>query len=257
MATALPGTTAANNKAANDALNVLLQQLLNGGTMEQQRQQAQRGTEINRNRATQARFSPEAAFADAQGLMAQLLKQAMESALPQITRAAEGAGTSANSMRALLTQDALTRASQSSAAEGLKTAVNYGGISSNLAGVLEALTRPDNSQMEALLGTIRLIQSANEATGGTGGGGSRGGMTVTDPNAAQRLLTQKATDDWFNRPGGILDNAAKTRSQTIMAYGPAATPEQIASTIQAGLAPSQSIMDVPNISDLYTTGLRF
>lgn len=258
MATPLPGTQEGNNKAANDALNVLLQQLLNGGTMEMQQAQAARGTEVNRTRAQQARYSPEAAFADAQGLMAQLLRQAMEGALPKITRAAEGAGTSANSMRALLTQDALTRASEASAAQGLNAAVNYGQIGANLASVLERLTQPDNAQMEGLLGTIRLIQSANQAAGGgSSGGGSRGGQ-VYDPNATSRAATQRATDEWFNRPGGILSNAQQAARTGMQYYGPApGYTDQLIDTIAKGLPTDQSLGGVPNISDVYTTGLRF
>lgn len=257
MATPLPGTAAANEKAANDALNVLLQQLLNGGTMQQQQQTAQRGTEVNRARAQQARYSPEAAFADAQGLMAQLLRQAMEGALPKITRAAEGAGTSANSMRALLTQDALTRASEASAAQGLNAAVNYGQIGANLASVLERLTQPDNAQMDALLGTIRLMQAGSQSGGGSSGGGARGGQ-VYDPNAASRAATQRATDEWFNRPGGILSNAQQAARTGMQYYGPApGYTDQLIDTIAKGLPTDQSLGGVPNISDVYTTGLRF
>lgn len=258
MATALPGTQEGNNKAANDALNVLLQQLLNGGTMEMQQAQAARGTEVNRTRAQQARYSPEAAFADAQGLMAQLMRQAMEKNVATITRSAEGAGTSANSMRALLTQDALTRAAESAAAQGLNASANYGQIGASLAGVLERLTQPDNAQMEGLLSTIRLIQQGNEGGGGSSGGSRTGGGNVYDPNAASRAATQRATDEWFNRPGGILSNA-RTAAQTGMQYyGP--TPgytDQLIDTIAQGLGPSQSLSNVPNISDVYTSGLRF
>ncbi len=250
MATATQRTTA-GNKQANDALSVLLQELLNGGTQQMQQQQAQRQGEVNQVSAQRARYTPEAAFADAQGLMAQILRQAMEKNVSTITRAAEGAGTSANSMRALLTQDALTRGAEASASAGLQAAQGYGQIGANLSGILESLTRPDNSAMDAILATISAMQNADKTTttsgaDGTGGSSrSSGNRTVSD------------TADFFNRPGGILDNANKTRAQTMQYYGPAATDIQIADKIQKGLGPSQALADVAGINNLYSGGLRF
>lgn len=249
-------TTTNGNQQANDALSVLLQQLLNGGTLAMQQQEAARRGEINQNQALRARYSPEAAFADAQGLMSQILRQAMEKNVATLTRSAEGAGTSASSMRALMTQDALTRAAESSAAAGLNAAQGYGQIAANLSGVLEALTRQDNSSIEAILSTIEAMQNATQVQETEGG--SVGGTTYgSRPSTGGSSLGMPSTDNFFYRPGGILSNAAQQRQQTIQAYGPAATPMQIADTIQQGLRPSQALADVPGINELFTTGLRF
>jgi hypothetical protein len=72
------------------ALELLIQQLLGGGTNQQARQMAKRQQEIQANQALRSDYTKEAAFADAQGAMNHLLQQAMESSLPALVRAAEG-----------------------------------------------------------------------------------------------------------------------------------------------------------------------
>ena len=245
--------TTQGNQQSNAALSVLIQQLMAGGTEEQQRQQAARQGEVNANQALRARYSPEAALADAQGLMAQQLRQAMESALPSITRSAEGAGASANSMRALLTQDALTRAAQSSSALGVNAVQGYGGISASLSGVLEALTRGDNSSMTALLQALELMQQGTKettTTGQDGEGGTTGGRKVTNNSGS-------STNDFFYRPGGILANAATQAATKPVTYGPAMSDSAIVDKIIAGLGPSQSLNDVNGINNLYGSGFQF
>lgn len=246
-------TQTAGNKQSNDALSVLLQQLLNGGTEEMQRQLAARLGEVNRVTALRARYSPEAAFADAQGLINQTLRRAMEERMPQILRASEGAGASQSSMRALLTQDAITRASEAAGAQGLTAAQGYGQIGANLSGVLEALTRTDNSSLEAIINTIRLMQEANQTTTTEGGGGgSSSGGGRPSGGRTDSVLGMPSTDNFFYRPGGILSNAAVQRNTAPMVYGPAMTNDQIANTIIAGLKPSESLGSVPNINNLYS-----
>lgn len=250
-------TQTAGNQQANDALSVLLQQLMAGGTEEMQRQLAARLGEVNRVTALRARYSPEAAFADAQGLINQTLRRAMEERMPTILRSAEGAGASQSSMRALLTQDAITRASEAAGAQGIAAAQGYGQIGANLSGVLADLTRPDNSGLEAIINTIRLMQEANqqtttETTGGGGGGGSSGGRP-----SGSSAIGMPSTDDFFYRQGGILSNAAAQRNTAPMVYGPAMTNDQIANTIIAGLKPSESLSSVPNINNLYSSSFRF
>jgi len=249
-------TTTQGNEQSNAALSVLIQQLMAGGTQEQQRQAAARQGEVNTNQALRARYSPEAALADAQGLMAQQLRKAMESALPTITRSAEGAGASANSMRALLTQDALTRAAESSSALGVNAVQGYGQIGSSISGILEGLTRTDNSSMTALLQALELMQQGTKEevdAGGSSGGGSGGGRSVTGGSGSG----MPSTDNFFYRPGGILANAAATRAQAPTSFGPSVNDSVIADRIIAGLGPSQSLSSVPNINELYRSGFSF
>jgi hypothetical protein len=125
--------------------------VIQGGTPETQQRLADRDLEIQRNREQQGKYSKEAAFTDSQALMDKALHDALETALPQITAASEGSGTSKGSMRALLTQRAAETGAREGAALGVQTSVAYGGLSNQLASTLEMLTRSDPNSPEALL----------------------------------------------------------------------------------------------------------
>jgi hypothetical protein len=122
-----------------------------GGTPEIRQQQEQRQQEIVRNRAAQESYSKEAAFGDAQSLVSKSIADALEAALPQISRASEGAGTSRSSMAALLAQRAGERGASEGAALGAQLGVQYGGLQNQLAQTLEVLTRADPNSPTALL----------------------------------------------------------------------------------------------------------
>lgn len=175
-------TDMANMSAeARAALEAYIAQLMGGGTQQMANDQAQRQNEINRTRALQAGYSKEAAFADAQGLISQTLRRALESQTATIVRAAEGAGTSQNAMRALLAQDAAQRAAESSSVAGLQAAGQYGQISSSLAGTLEALTRPNDTVADALAAAFNAAKGAVQygTTNTTGTSTQTGSSTTT------------------------------------------------------------------------------
>lgn len=259
MATVQTQTTTQGNKQSNEALSVLLQQLMSGGTREQQMQLAARLAEVNRTTALRAQFSPEAARADATGLMSQQLRAAMESQLPAITRAAEGAGASQNAMRALLTQDALTRAAESSSALGVQAVQGYGSVAASLSSVLEGLTRPDDGITNALLQALQLMQQSTTTTEteGTGGGRGSSGGGSSGGGRTDSVLGMPSTDNFFYRPGGILSNAAQQKAAKPVVYGPSASDSAIADRIIKGLSPSQSASSVPNINALFGQGFQF
>lgn len=252
-------TTTKGNQQSTDALSVLLQELLNGGTKDMQAQLAARLSQVNQTNALRARYSPEAALADSQGLMAQKLREAMESQLPTIIRSAEGAGSSASSMRALLTQDALTRAAQASSALGVAAVQGYGGVGASLSSTLEALTRQDPTGVNAILQAIELMQAGTteQVTDGGSSGGGGGGRPVTRGGRNDSTLGMPSTDNFFYRPGGILANANAQRQQKPTVYGPATSDDAIADKIIAGLSPSQSLLGVPNINTLYKNSYSF
>lgn len=77
-------------------------------------------------------YSKQNAFTDAAGLMSANLAKAMEEQKPAIQRAMEGAGTSAGSMQALLSQQLADKASLSASSLGAEQAKAYGQISANL-----------------------------------------------------------------------------------------------------------------------------
>lgn len=174
-----------------DALKQLLLQLLGGGTAEQRAEAANRATEVQAVRGQRADYTKEAAFTDAQGAMAGESRKALEKLIPSITKAAEGAGTSASSMRALLMQDAANKAAESAAALGLQASVNYGQIGSSLSSVLQSLTAQTNPVTKALLEAIQLSKG-QESTGTTSGGSSRAtaganqsGLYTSSPGPSQ------------------------------------------------------------------------
>ena len=142
-------------------LQVLIQQLMSGGTQEQVQQQAARKSEINNVTQQRAGYSKEAAFGDAQGLMAQTMRKVLEQLVPGINRGAEGAGVSAGSMKALLLNDSAVRAGEAASANGLNAAVQYGQVANGMSGVLEALTRPNDAATNALLNAFSILKGAN------------------------------------------------------------------------------------------------
>jgi hypothetical protein len=227
------------------ALEQLIQQLLNGGTPQMRQQQARRQQEIRANQQLRGSYSKEAAFNDAQGAMAQMLQQAMESSMPALVRAAEGSGTSQNSMRALLTQDALNRASQSASALGLDAAGKYGTIAAAFSGILEALTRPDNSTVEALVNALNVAKGAvTNSTQNIVGTTTTTGSSTTNTNNQSQTNTQgqsstqqpKMTDLYGQVSGAQSLIPTGVSSRETSYYSPSAwenvTPQQLAESLQ-------------------------
>lgn len=146
------------------SLQNLIQTLVGGGTPEQQAQRAARQEEIARSRQGAADYSKGAAFVDAAGASQAASRQAMEQAMSNLNRAIVGAGTSGGSMQALLAQQATRDAAELQAKMQLEAATQYGGIATQYQGILEALTRPDNSQVDSLLAALQLAMQANQTT---------------------------------------------------------------------------------------------
>lgn len=161
------------------ALQGLISQLLGGGTQEMVNQKAQRQSEISNVQGQRAAYTKEQAFADAQGAMTAQVAQVLEQLLPNINRAAKGAGTSQNSMRALMLQEAANNAAQSSAQLGLNAATAYGQVANPMNSVLEALTRVSDPATAALLDALQVAKGAvttsEQTMTGTGGSGVGGG----------------------------------------------------------------------------------
>ena len=172
---------------AQAALNLLIKQLMSGGTPEIQQQRAVRDNERNTVEGIRQGYSKEAAFGDAQGLIAQQMRRALESMLPSINRAAEDAGSSGGALRALLLQDSANKAAESSSALGVQTAVQYGGISSNLSQVLEQLTRIDPASTTALLNALNVAKGAVSTTN------SNSSTTGTQTTVGQTAGTTQGT----------------------------------------------------------------
>ena len=78
--------------------------------------------------------------------------------MPAIAKAIEGAGTSAASMQGLLAQKLATDSAIRAGALGAEQAKSYASAITSLAGLLEALTRPDNSIVNSLLSALQIAK---------------------------------------------------------------------------------------------------
>ena len=144
--------------ATQEALNTIIQQLLGGGTIDQQESNRKRQALISFVEQMLGQYSKQAAFDDASNLMKYNLQQSMEKNMPAIAKAIEGAGTSAASMQGLLAQKLATDSAIRAGALGAEQAKSYASAITSLAGLLEALTRPDNSIVNSLLSALQIAK---------------------------------------------------------------------------------------------------
>jgi hypothetical protein len=198
-------------------LQVLIQQLMSGGTQQQIEDKAARKTEINNVTQQRAGYSKEAAFADSQGLMAQTMRRVLEQLVPGINRGAEGAGTSAGSMKALLLNDAATKAAENASANGLNAAVQYGGVANGMSGILEALTRPNDATTTALLNAFQVLKGANTASS------TNSAQSGTKTTNTQGTTSENKTTDY----APFQTVAPSAGGFNLTSYGPAAGSNDI------------------------------
>lgn len=154
--------TGITDPAIYSMLLAALQTAAGGGDADYRAQRAERNAEIQRTRALRGDYTKSAAFIDAANLMAQQLRQSLEANMPAISKAIQGAGTSASSMQGLLSQKLATESAQAAGALGAKQATDYGNISAILQGVLERLTVPDNSNMQALAQLLGVAKTSSQ-----------------------------------------------------------------------------------------------
>ena len=86
-------------------------------------------------------YSTAGAMTDAAGAMALQLQQSLQAILPQLARGTEGAGTSANSMQALLANQGASDAAMRSAALGADQAKAYAGTTAQLMAQLTGMAQ--------------------------------------------------------------------------------------------------------------------
>lgn len=165
-------------------------------------------------------YNKQNAFGDAQGLMALTLQKAMEQNMPAISRAIEGAGTSAGSMQALLANNASRDAALAASALGAEQAKSYGNISANLMQLLEATSRPDTAIMGAL------VQALNVAKGGTttrqatsSGTESKSSMSSGATTSSNKSISYAGDKEEENNSGGLSYIAPARESSTLLSPG--------------------------------------
>lgn len=232
-----------------------------------------RASTIDQQQQTQADYGKDNAFTDAQALMDNAIADVLAERMPGLNLAAEGAGASASSMRALLMGNIANEAATEAAALGAQQAVQYGQINNQAGSVLEQLTQTDPAALNALVDAMRLRTQTNQAAqaakpprqrqvfnnnrgGGVGAAPAKGSNQGGLAQAVFLPSTQTAsTSGFFNRPGGIADNSGGN----MVGYGPAAgyDPNKVLSTLQSGLTPMQQWEGIPGAQNLYETGLKF
>lgn len=226
------------------ALELLIKQLLSGGTAEMQAQRGIRDNERQNVEGIREGYSKANAFGDAQGLIAQQMRKALESMLPSINRAAEDAGSSGGALRALLLQDSAAKAAESSSALGVQTAVQYGGISANLSQVLEQLTRIDPTATNALLNALNVAKGAVSNTVGTSTTNTLQNTTGSANKSTQESGTTNGTKNVNTDYAPFQSNVSydgKSASPSFVYYGPQET----------GLGPNYAGTTAHTLSQLF------
>jgi hypothetical protein len=180
------------DKQSMAALQLLIQQLMGGGTQDMATQKAQKQQEINADQATRSGYSKEAAFSDAQGAMAAQLRAVLEKVAPTLVRAAQGAGTSQSSMRALLTQDMAARAAEAASTTGLQAATAYGGVNAQLSSVLANLVNSTDPVSAALVQALNIAKGA-QTSGTSTTNGTTTGSSTTNGTTTNNTNTQQDT----------------------------------------------------------------
>ncbi len=142
------------------ALDTLIQQLLGGGTAEQKKNSKERDLVTAVVQDLLQQYSKQQAFTDASGLMALNLKKSQEANAPAIAKSIEGAGTSASSMQGLLASNLANDSALAASALGADQAKAYAGAQTNLASLLENLSRPDNTIITALNNALNTAKGA-------------------------------------------------------------------------------------------------
>lgn len=202
--------TGIENPEALALLMQFLQASMSGGDSTTKAMQKERQTQIASTRASLGDYSKGAAFSDAAAMIAQSLRKSMESAMPAISKAIQGAGTSASSMQGLLAQRAATEASQAAGTLGAQQAASYGNIASSLQSVLEALTRPDNTNSSNILGALGLLKNQKSVSTQTQNPtnpqfsvtASGGGSSIASRNTSLGSASPYQDGVWYG-PGGV------------------------------------------------------
>lgn len=160
-------TTTALDPNSLKTLEQFVTQLMSGGTVNQKGEIQKRDAMTQFVTNLLGLVSPEQANADAQGLMGQQLQKSLEQQMPALQKAIEGAGTSASSMQALIANRIAQDSAQSAAALGGEQQKAYAQSRAQLASLLEAFTRPQNTVENTLIQALNALKGAVTNTNST------------------------------------------------------------------------------------------
>lgn len=146
------------NEEALAILHNYLKEVSNGGTKEYQQQVATRNQALQETQSALGQYTTQKAFEDAAGLMAQNLQVSQEKNAPALAKSIQGAGTSSSSMQGLLAGKIASDAALNASALGAEQAKVYAQTSSQLRGIIEALTKVDPQAETNLLKALDLLK---------------------------------------------------------------------------------------------------
>lgn len=214
-------TTTQFNPLAQQSLDALIRMLLRGRAPGYSTRQRESVMPLLQNLLQD--YSKQNAFGDAQGLMALTLQKAMEQNMPAISRAIEGAGTSAGSMQALLAGNAARDASLAASALGAEQAKSYGNISANLMQLLETVSRPDTAIMGALVQALNVAKGGNTTRQASSlGTESKSSMSSGATTTSNKAISYAGDEDEGNNSGPLF---------YVSGGGTSATPSRETSTL--------------------------
>jgi hypothetical protein len=191
--------TASNQTTRNldPASMALLQGFIKNLMAQTGQDRATKNQTIADTQQQQQQFSKANAFTDAQGLINETLRKALESTLPSIRMATENAGSSGGALSALLAQDAAQRAAESGSALGVQTATNYGNVSANFAQVLSKLLAEQTGSDQTIANAFNVLKGAvSNTTGSSSTNTSQSSTTngTTQQNTQQNTQERRDTD---------------------------------------------------------------
>lgn len=175
-----------NDPQALAALQALIATLASGGTDLMKTQAEAKKAGIDQINTALGDYKKSAAFEDALDLVTSALDKALLAQKPAITRAVQGAGTSASAMQGLLATNAAEAASVQAGALGAEQAKAYGQITSSLLNTLMNATSTTDPAVVELIKALDLtkistqqstsssnsIGTASAPAGTQGGGGT-------------------------------------------------------------------------------------
>lgn len=153
---------------------------------------------LNRIKEILPQFSKQSAMEDARALIESQAIAEREKNMPALQRAVEGAGTSASSMQALLSQKFITDTARAAQAAGAEQAKAYGGITSSLSGALASLVASGDPQQKLLadiLQTQMQSETAREVSK-TGASASITGASIGANASRANAATAAASDKY-------------------------------------------------------------
>ena len=198
--------TGIQDEEALTLLKNLIKQLATGGTDQQKEANAERKQTIQDTRASAADYTKDKAFKDAADLVSQSLQNAMEKQMPAISKSIQGAGTSSSSMQGLLSQKLAADSSQAAGALGAQQATAYGGITANLASVLERLTQADSTTENSLINALALLRNTVSNSNSVSSSYSQGNSTSTSSGGGTSRVSAPQSGGSF--PSGVESTSA-------------------------------------------------